>query len=358
MGKFFCAKIGGIMINLNEYGWNIDYAEDVKQNLVPARIVEVHRELYKVICEYGEINAKLKGTFYKEIKFDDDIPVVGDFVYLQYNQYGDSLIAKLCKRKSKFSRTDFSGHAVGYVKTIHEQVVAANFDYVFIVVSLNHDFNMNRIERYIGATIQSGAEPVIILTKVDLNSDYEKYVNKLKSQYINIDVIAISSKTGFGLDLLEKYLNKGKTLIFLGSSGVGKSSLVNAIASEEIMKVNSIREDDSKGRHTTTHRQLILLPSKTIIIDTPGMRELGMWNAEDGIKKTFSEIEELIDQCKFSDCAHKSEPGCAIKHALKTGELDEDRWKRYLQLTNENIFGKQKSAYTKKEKLINKIKNQ
>lgn len=343
------------MINLNEYGWNLNYAEDVNNDLIPARVVEVHRELYKVICEHGEIKAKLKGTFYKEIKFDDDIPVVGDFVYIQYNKYGDSLIAKLCKRKSKFSRTDFSGHAVGYVKTIHEQVVAANFDYVFIIVSLNHDFNINRIERYIGASIQSGAEPVIILTKADLNSNYETYVNEIKSQYTDIDVIAISSKTGFGLEALEKYLYNGKTLVFLGSSGVGKSSLVNAIAGQEIMKVNSIREDDSKGRHTTTHRQMIMLPSKTIIIDTPGMRELGMWDAEEGIKKTFCDIEELITKCKFSDCAHKSEPGCAIKQALKTGELDEHRWKRYLQLTNENNFVKQKSAYTKKEKLRNKI---
>lgn len=344
------------MINLNEYGWNLEYAENVKQDLIPARIVEVHRELYKVICEYGEINAKLKGTFYKDIKFDDDIPVVGDFVYVKYNQYGDSLITKLCRRKSKFSRTYFSGHAVGYVKTIHEHVVAANFDYVFIVASLNHDFNINRIERYIGATIQSSAERVIILTKTDLINDYEKYVNELKSQYANIEVIAISSKTGFGLDALEKYLNKGKTLIFLGSSGVGKSSLVNAIAGQEVMKVNSIREDDSKGRHTTTHRQLIMLPSKTIIIDTPGMRELGMWDAEEGIKKTFADIEDLIDQCKFSDCTHKSEPGCEIKHAIKTGALDENRWKRYLQLKKENNFVKSKSAYTKKEKLINKIK--
>lgn len=344
------------MINLNEYGWNLEYEQDIKQGLIPARVVEVHRELYKVVCEHGEVNARLKGTFYKEIKFDDDIPVVGDFVYLQYNQYGDSLIAKLCKRKSKFSRTDFSGHAAAYVKTIHEQVIAANFDYVFIAVSLNHDFNINRIERYIGAAIVSGAEPVIILTKADLNSKYEKYVNELKLQYEDIDIIAISSKTGFGLEALEKYLNNGKTLVFLGSSGVGKSSLVNAISGEKIMKVNSIRDDDSKGRHTTTHRQLIMLASKTMIIDTPGMRELGMWDAGDGIKKTFDDIEELMEQCKFSDCSHRSEPGCAIKKALETGKLDEDRWKRYLQLMNENNFGKQKSAYTKREKLINKIK--
>ena len=342
------------MINLNEYGWDLTYAEDVKQNLIPARVVEVHRELYKVVCEHGELNARLKGTFYKEIKFDDDIPVVGDFVYLQYNEYGDSLIAKLCKRKSKFSRTDFSGHAAAYVKTIHEQVIAANFDYVFIVVSLNHDFNLGRIERYIGAAMVSGAEPVIVLTKADLNSDYEKYVNELKSQYENIDVVAISSKTGFGLESLEKYLNRGKTLVLLGSSGVGKSSLVNAISGDEIMKVNRIREDDSKGRHTTTHRQLIMLASKTMIIDTPGMRELGMWDAGQGIKITFDDIEELMEQCKFSDCSHKSEPGCAIKKALESGELDEDRWKRYLLLKHEDKFVKQKSAYTKKEKLINK----
>lgn len=202
----------------------------------------------------------------------------------------------------------------------------------------------------------SGAEPVIVLTKADLNNDYEKYVNELKSQYENIDVVAISSKTGLGLEAIEKYLNREKTLVLLGSSGVGKSSLVNAISGDEIMKVNRIREDDSKGRHTTTHRQLIMLASKTMIIDTPGMRELGMWDAGEGIKKTFDDIEELLEQCKFSDCSHKSEPGCAIKSALETGELDEDRWKRYLQLKHEDKFVKQKSAYTKKEKLINKIK--
>lgn len=345
------------MIDLKEYGWNSDYEEDIKEGLIPARIVEVHRELYKAVCEQGEINAKLKGTFYKEIKYDCDMPVVGDFVYLQYNQYGDSLISKLCRRKSKFSRTDFSGHAVGYVKTIKEQVVAANFDYVFIIVSLNQDFNINRIERYIGAAIQSGAEPVILLTKADLNSDYKNYVEELKLQYTDIDVTAVSSVTGFGLESLEKYFNKRKTLVFLGSSGVGKSSLVNAVAGQNIMNVNSIREDDSKGRHTTTHRQLIML-DKTMIIDTPGMRELGMWNAEEGIKSTFADIEDLINECKFSDCSHKSEPGCAVKHALNTGILDEKRWKRYLQLSAENTFGKQKSAYTKREKLIKKIKNQ
>lgn len=343
------------MINLKEYGWSKEYAQDVKSGLIPGRVVEVHRELYKVVCEHGEVNARLKGTFYKEIKFDDDLPVVGDFVYLQYNEYGDSLVAKLCKRKSKFSRTDFSGHAASYTKTIHEQVVVANFDYVFIVVSLNHDFNIKRIERYVGAAISSGAEPVIILTKADLNNEYEKYVNELKILFDDIDVFAISSKTGFGLDALEKYLNKGKTLVLLGSSGVGKSSLVNAISGDYIMKVNNIREDDSKGRHTTTHRQLIMLASKTMIIDTPGMRELGMWNAEEGIKKTFDDIEDLISQCKFSDCSHKSEPGCAIKAAIENGELEEDRWNRYLLLKSENDIGNKKAAYIKKDKLYRKI---
>lgn len=242
------------MVNLNEYGWNSKYEASQQSQLIPARVTEVYRERYKVICEFGEKNARLKGKFYKEIEDGENIPVVGDFVLLHYNQCGDSQIAKLCERKSKVSRTDLSGHAAGYVKTVREQVIAANFDYVFILVSLNNDFNIKRIERYIGVALQSGAEPLVILTKADINNEYEMYIKKVQQSFPKIKVFAVSAKTGFGLIDLNLYLQAGKTIIFLGSSGVGKSSLVNAIAGNEIMKVSKIREEDSRGRHTTTHR--------------------------------------------------------------------------------------------------------
>lgn len=325
-----------------------------KDNLIIARISEVQRELFKAICKDGEIKARLKGSFYKD-KMNKDYPVVGDYVLLQYNENGDSLIEEICERKSCFSRTDFSGHAAGYVKTVKEQVIAANFDYVFILSSLNHDFNLNRITRYISVALQSGAKPVVILTKADKCQNLEDYIAEVKGISEKADVFAISVITGYGMNELDFYMESGKTIVFLGSSGVGKSTLVNAIAGAEIMVVNEIREDDSKGRHTTTHRQLIELASGVIVIDTPGIRELGMWDAEEGINVTFSDIIQLFGKCKYNNCSHSKEPGCAIKQAIEAGLLSRERWEAYCQLSNENKWGKNKSIYTKREKLDDKI---
>ncbi|MDR7855543.1 ribosome small subunit-dependent GTPase A [Tissierella sp.] len=324
-------------------------------NLIIARVNEVQRELFRVLCQYGETNAKLKGTFYKD-KMNKDYPVVGDYVLLKYNENGYSLIEEICERKSYFSRTDFSGHAAGYVKTVKEQVIAANFDYVFILSSLNHDFNLNRLTRYISVSLQSGGKPIVILTKADECHNPDTYIEQVKSISQKADVFAISAKTGYGMKQLDMYIQAGKTIVFLGSSGVGKSTLVNAIAGEEIMAVSNIRENDSKGRHTTTHRQLIELASGVIVIDTPGIRELGMWDAEKGINDTFSDVIQLFDKCKYRNCIHDKEPGCAVNQAIKEGILSRERWKTYCQLSKENQWGKNKSAYTKKEKLDNKIK--
>jgi len=339
------------MINISDYGWDSSYEIEGIKDYMAARVIEVHRELYQVMCEYGEVNARLKGTFYKTLTKNDGFPVVGDFVKIQYNKFGDSLIVSLCPRKSKFSRADFSGHAVGYVKTLKEQVIASNFDYVFIMVSLNHDFNLNRIERYLTIALHSGGQPVVVLTKADINSNYEEYINKVKELSDKAEVHAISSITGFGLADISKYFSVGKTIVFLGSSGVGKSTLVNAIADKEVMKVKKIRKHDSKGRHTTTHRQLIMLPMKTMVIDTPGIRELGMWDAQEGINEEFSDITNLISQCKFSDCTHTGEPGCTIKAALNSNELSKERWYRYCKLTGENEWGSKKSSCFRLEKL-------
>jgi ribosome biogenesis GTPase len=340
------------MIELKNYGFTefFDKEENKMEGMIPARVTEVHRELYKIISQYGESNARLKGSLLNRILSAQDYPAVGDFVMMKYNDQGDSMIVKVLERSSKFSRPDFSGHAPGYAKTILEQIVAANFDYVFILASMNYDFNVNRILRYITVAWESGGTPVVILTKADLMADYSEQLDMLKEQAMGVDIIAISSVTGLGLDELSKYLQPEKTIVFLGSSGVGKSTLVNALAGEQIMNVNSIREDDSKGRHTTTHRQLITLQSGVMVIDTPGMRELGMWDIEEGLGETFTDIEELMGNCRFSNCTHKSEPGCAILAAIEDKSLEKARWKNYLQLRGEAKYTEDKAGYLRAKK--------
>lgn len=331
------------MTNLREYGYVFNNADmDLADGLIPARIIAEHRELYKIICEYGETNASLKGTFFYETTDRGSYPAVGDFVLIKHNPNGNSLIVKVLDRISKFSRTDYSGHGAGYVKTILEQVVAANFDYVFILASLNYDFNIKRIERYLSAAWQSGGKPVIVLTKTDLCEDYSTQYNAIENIAKNTPIVAVSSHTGFGLEQLNEFLIPSKSIVFLGSSGVGKSSLVNALAGEEIMSVNNIREDDSKGRHTTTHRQMIKLSNGVLIIDTPGMRELGLWDADEGISETFSEIEDLFLLCKFSNCTHREEQGCAVKKAMDDGILTKKQWDSYIVQKREAAFVEQK----------------
>lgn len=328
------------MILLTDYGYSSN--EESPAGCIPARICAVHRGVYRLICEHGEISAKLKAGVYYQGAFQEGYgselyPTVGDFVWISYQPGGDSLITGTLPRRSLFSR-----------RAAHidrgEQSVAANFDYVFILMSLNQNFNLKRLERYLAASWQSGGTPVVVLTKADLAETDEAALQTREAGRVapGVDVFAVSAHTGEGLDRLEPYLVPGKTIVFLGSSGVGKSSLINALAGEEVMRVSEIRQEDARGRHTTTHRQLLRLASGVLVIDSPGMRELGMWDAGEGVETAFADVEELFARCRFTDCTHGKEPGCAVREALADGRLDPGRWENYLNLRREAQFTERK----------------
>jgi ribosome biogenesis GTPase len=340
------------MTDLKRYGYM--ETDLPREGCIPGRVIELRRERYVVVTALGEVTATLKGAFYHQAVERADFPCVGDFVGLEHNSSGVSRIAELLPRRSMFSRADFSGHAVGYVKTILEQVVAANFDYVFIVSSLNADFNVNRILRYLTQARQSGGKPVVILTKADLVEDCDTQLGAVKKLAPDVPALSVSAYTGLGLEGLKAYLQPGKTIVFLGMSGVGKSSLLNALMNREVMEVRSIREDDSRGRHTTTHRQLFMLPSGAMVVDTPGMRELGLLDADEGISQGFADVEALFNDCRFADCRHQSEPGCAVTAALKEGSLPRERWESYLAQRRENKFVDDKAGYLREKGARNK----
>jgi len=217
-------------------------------------------------------------------------------------------------------------------------VVAANADVALLAASMNADLNARRLERYLATAWESGADPVIVLTKADMCLDAEARMIEIEAVAMGVPVLAVSAVTGAGLDALRAHLKPGRTAVLIGSSGVGKSTLVNALAGREQMATQAIREDDARGRHTTSHRELVLLPSGALILDTPGMRELGLWDAGDGMSTAFADIEALAAQCRFHDCGHNAEPGCAIVAALATGELDAARWRAYGKLQRELEF--------------------
>lgn len=317
------------MKNWKEFGF--DRAGLPEESGEFARVTAVHKERYEMVCLQGSCYGRLKSSRYFD-GLEETFPTVGDFVEIQYNPAGDSVILHTLPRRTFFSRLDPApGRPV-------EQAVAANFDTVFVVQSLNENFNIGRLERYLAGAWQSGARPVVVLTKADLPGDHTGEILAAQEIALGVEVIPVSAKTGQGLDLLSPYLQPGETLVFLGSSGVGKSSLLNALAGEELMITGEVRESDSRGRHTTTHRHLFCLPCGALVIDTPGMRELGMWDVSDGLGGAFPDVEELIGQCRFSDCRHENEPGCAVLEALRRGELSPQRWKSYQQLQREAIF--------------------
>lgn len=313
-------------MNIEHYGFHPPAFPELTDG-IPARVTAVHRERFEIVCDNGMGFARLKAGNYRAE--DSLFPTVGDFVLLDWQANGDSRILKTLPRKSYFSRLDPSSSGQ------KEQAVAANFDSVFLIQSLDRGFNPHRLERYLALAWQSGAVPAVILTKADRAEHLADDLRAAEKLAAGAGVFAVSSKTGYGLDQLADYLKPGKTVVLLGSSGAGKSTLVNALAGGELMAVSAVREKDGRGRHTTTHRQLFLLKNGAMVIDTPGMRELGMWNADEGLAQSFADVEEYVGRCKFSDCRHQGEPGCAVREAIRTGALSHERWESYLRLRNE-----------------------
>jgi ribosome biogenesis GTPase len=256
----------------------------------------------------------------------DKTATVGD--WLLFSSHG---IESVLPRKSKLSRM-----AAG-IET-KEQLIAANIDYLFILQSLNEDFNLKRLDRYLIAAWDSGALPVIVLSKSDLCREPAAFLERVESVAAGVSVFAVSSTTGDGLADLETYLKPGKTIAFVGSSGVGKSTLVNQLSGGHHFRTQDIREDDAKGRHTTTHRELIRLESGALLIDTPGMRTFALWQNDTGFEKVFGEIEQLAENCRFKDCTHTKEPGCAVRAALRDGTLDPERLENFKKLKRELQF--------------------
>ncbi|MBR4799162.1 MAG: ribosome small subunit-dependent GTPase A [Clostridia bacterium] len=291
------------------------------------RICEVRKNGFVIRFWEQELPAKVKGNLYRASA--EEFPAAGDYVTFRYNPGGESVILSVCERTSFLQRPD-------QAKTGVMQSMVANADYCFIVTSLNEDYSYNRIARYAGIALQGGAVPVVILTKADLCGDAEHYVREVETVSAQVRVHAVSALRGTGLEALKEYFEPGKTICLMGSSGAGKSTLINTIAGKEVMKTGGIRASDSAGRHTTTRRQLIVLENGVSVIDTPGMREVGMSNAQEGIDRTFSDIVELESRCRFRDCRHETEPGCAIKAALADGTLSQKRWELYKNLGKEN----------------------
>ncbi|HEY1706811.1 MAG TPA: ribosome small subunit-dependent GTPase A [Rhizomicrobium sp.] len=325
------------------YGWSDalqhQFESHAGSGLVPARVLVQQRGLYEIVTESGELSATLAGKFAHDAE-DGGYPVTGDWVAVAPRPHeGTATIRHVLPRSSVFTR-----RAAGPGMP-RGQVVAANADIALLAASLNADLSLRRIERYLATAWESGAEPVIVLTKADLCDDVEALKAQVEGVAFGVPVHAISAVTGDGVDAVRAHLTQGKTAVVLGSSGVGKSTLANALAGQELMTTRAIIEEGARGRHTTTHRELLLLPGGALILDTPGMRELGLWDSEEGVSAAFGEIEELATQCRFHDCRHRSEPDCAVQAALAEGTIDEARWNAYRKLQRELAFHHRKDNF-------------
>ncbi len=316
------------MIDLTSFGWSEFFQKQTVQRpaAIPARVIAQERDRYVVITESGERSATVAGRLRHSWQRREDVPVVGDWVLVVRNP--EETTVTLVQRLER--RTAMQRKMTGEVT--ESQVVAANIDVVMIVCSMNRELNVRRIERYLTAVWDTGARPLVVLNKKDVCEGPEEVMNALESITLTCAVVAVSARTGEGMEALRSEVKRGETAVLVGSSGVGKSSLTNRLLGFEQQAVSDIREGDDKGRHTTTRRDLLGLPEGGAIIDTPGMREFQLW---EGDVSMFADVEALSSQCRFRDCGHQSEPGCAILEAVERGELAEDRWHSYQKLAKE-----------------------
>lgn len=317
------------------YGWDEERDRDYAaiplagKKLAPARVVAQFSHQYRIATPWGDRLAEVSGKFAYTAASPGDYPAVGDWVAAELPD-GDShaIVHALLPRRTSIVR-----RAAG--SRPDEQIIGANIDTVFIVVSLNEDWNLRRIERYLIAVRDGGSRPVLLLTKADLCEDPDRYVREARTIAPEVPIFPVSAVLDRGREALAPYLAPGMTVGATGSSGVGKSTLLNWLAGESRQAVQGIREDDARGRHTTTHRELFVLPSGAIWLDTPGMRELQLWESEDGWQATFSDIEALAASCRFRDCRHEAEQGCAVRGALDGGQLDPARYANYRKTERE-----------------------
>ena len=322
------------VFGLARLGWAADLEQEFEQyetaGLVPGRVSVQHRGAYDVLAADGEVRAGLPGKLLHDAGDVADLPAVGDWVALDPPQGGQSTVRAVLPRRTAFVRTAASDqHRIS-----EQQVVAANVDTVFLVSALAEDYNLRRLERYLVLAWESGALPVVVLTKADLCEDVDGAVAGVESVAVGVSVHAVSNVTGEGVDELRPYFAGNRTVAALGSSGVGKSTLINSLSGHEVMATGGLRRD-GRGRHTTTRRELIAVPGGGFFLDTPGMRELQLAEATGGMEEAFDDIVELFARCRFSDCAHDQEPGCAVKEALRAGRLDLERWTSYQKLQRE-----------------------
>lgn len=326
--------------NLYDLGWNERLEKEFEQyrNFYSVgRIAVEYKNLYKVYSEQGNILASVSGKMINSASGRQDYPAVGDWVILDKIKENDdrTIIHEILSRKSKFSRK-IAG------RTFEEQIIATNVDIAFLCMSLNNNFNLRRLERYITMAWDSGSKPVILLTKADLCDDIEEKLKQVREISFGIDVHFISCIHKLGITHINEYINKGITLAFLGSSGVGKSTIINELLGENRQVTKEVSNIGEKGKHTTTNRELMLLPNGGVVIDTPGMRELHVLDVSDSIETAFEDIEELSLECKFSDCTHTTEPKCAVINAINNGILSKERYESYMKLKKEAEYTERK----------------